>query len=57
MTPSSIIIGIVASSAILGIILYLTVKADWSKVIGKWFPWTTFQERTDSSGYNRDDNN
>jgi membrane protein DedA with SNARE-associated domain len=56
-TPSSIIIGIVASGAILGIILYLTVKADWSKIIGKWFPWTTFQERTDSSGYNRDDNN
>jgi hypothetical protein len=55
--PSSIIIGIVASGVILGIILYLTVKADWSKIIGKWFPWTTFQERTDSSRYNRDDNN
>ena len=56
-TPSNIIIGIVASGAILGIILYLTVKADWSKIIGKWFPWTTFQENTDSSGHNRDDNN
>jgi membrane protein DedA with SNARE-associated domain len=56
-TPSSIIIIGIVASAILGIILYLTLKADWSKIIGKWFPWTTFQERTDSSGYNRDDNN
>ena len=38
-TPSQIIIGIAAGVAILAIMLYLTIKADWAKIIGKWFPW------------------
>ena len=43
-TPSQIIIGIAAGVAILAIILYLTIKADWAKIIGKWFPWAIVKE-------------
>ena len=43
-TPSQIIIGIAAGVAILGIILYLTIKADWANIIGKWFPWAIVKE-------------
>jgi membrane protein DedA with SNARE-associated domain len=51
-TPFNIIIGIVASGAVLGIILYLIVKADWAKIIGKLFPWTNIQEGSDSDRSN-----
>ena len=43
-TPSQIIIGIATGVAILVIILYLTIKADWAKIIGKWFPWAIVKE-------------
>jgi membrane protein DedA with SNARE-associated domain len=35
----SIIIIAVTTVALLVLILYLTFKVDWTKVIGKWFPW------------------
>ena len=34
---------IVWGAVILGGILYLFLKIDWGKVIGKWFPWTTVE--------------
>jgi membrane protein DedA with SNARE-associated domain len=35
------LIGItIASIAVLGIIVYFTLKIDWAKIIGRWFPWT-----------------
>jgi membrane protein DedA with SNARE-associated domain len=43
-TTPSLIIGIAAGVAILAIILYLTIKADWAKIIGKWFPWAIVKE-------------
>ena len=29
-----------STAVILAIILYLSLKLDWAKIIGKWFPWT-----------------
>jgi membrane protein DedA with SNARE-associated domain len=48
-TPFNIIIEIVASGAVLAIILYLTVKADWAKIIGKLFPWANIEEEGSDS--------
>ncbi len=39
-----LIIGVVGSTVILGVILYLLLRVDWGKIIGKWFPWTTVEE-------------
>ena len=33
-----IIIG-VASVAVMGVILYFTLKLDWGRLLGRWFPW------------------
>ena len=30
----------IASIAALGVIIYFTLKIDWAKIIGHWFPWT-----------------
>ena len=32
-------VGIIASVVVLAIIVYISVRVDWAKVIGKWFPW------------------
>ena len=35
----SLILITIASIIVLGIIIYISLKIDWGKVIGKWFPW------------------
>lgn len=39
MDPLFVTLGIIASIAILVIIVYLSIRVDWARVIGKWFPW------------------
>jgi membrane protein DedA with SNARE-associated domain len=41
--PFYLIIGAISIAVILGAILYLFIKIDWGKIIGKWFPWTTLE--------------
>jgi hypothetical protein len=41
------IIEAVISIGIVGITLYLIVKMDWAKLIGKWFPWAIKEEEDD----------
>jgi hypothetical protein len=43
--PTTIIITIILSSTGILITLYLLVKVNWNKIIGKRFPWT----RTDNT--------
>ncbi len=42
-SPFYLIIGGICLVGILGGILYLFIKIDWGKIIGKWFPWTTLE--------------
>ena len=51
-SPIYLIVVVVASALILGVILYLSLKIDWAKIIGKWFPWTL----TDESDEKKSDN-
>jgi membrane protein YqaA with SNARE-associated domain len=37
-----------STAVILAIILYLSLKLDWAKIIGKWFPWTLSDESSSS---------
>jgi membrane protein DedA with SNARE-associated domain len=46
------IVIVVASALILGIILYLSLKIDWAKIIGKWFPWTLTDETDEKKANN-----
>lgn len=41
--PVYLIVGVIGAFIILGGTLYLFLKIDWSKIIGKWFPWTTVE--------------
>jgi membrane protein DedA with SNARE-associated domain len=51
-SPIYLIVVVVASALILGVILCLSLKIDWAKIIGKWFPWTL----TDESDEKKADN-
>ena len=45
------LVALVGSTAvILTVILYLSLKLDWAKIIGKWFPWTLTDEGSSSEG-------
>jgi len=46
--PASLIIAAVVSIAILGVLVYYSLKIDWAKLIGRWFPWTLKDEENDS---------
>ena len=37
---TSLVIAAVVSIAILGVVVYYSLKIDWAKLIGRWFPWT-----------------
>jgi membrane protein DedA with SNARE-associated domain len=39
LDPLYFTLGIIASVVVLGIIVFLYIRLDWEKVIGKWFPW------------------
>lgn len=38
--PTWLIVGAIASIVVLGVIVYLSLRIDWAKIIGRWFPWT-----------------
>ena len=37
--PLFLALGIVASVVLLVVIVYLSVRVDWARIFGKWFPW------------------
>jgi len=41
---TGIIIGVVVSIAILGVTVYYSLRVDWARIIGKWFPWALEDE-------------
>lgn len=34
----------VASIAVMGVIIYYSLKIDWGKLIGRWFPWAVTED-------------
>lgn len=50
--PAMLIIVAVASIAALGLVIYFSLRIDWAKIIGRWFPWAI----EDSSSDDKKDN-
>ena len=51
INPLYLTLGIIASLGVVVSIVYLSIRMDWAKVIGKWFPWAV------DNSYNNDDSN
>jgi membrane protein DedA with SNARE-associated domain len=43
-----------STAAILAVVLYFSLKLDWGKIIGKYFPWTLTDESSSSNGSRED---
>ena len=47
--PMYLTVGIIVSVVILIIVVYLSIRVDWAKVIGRWFPWAIDSPDSDES--------
>jgi membrane protein DedA with SNARE-associated domain len=55
---TSLIIAAIVSTVVVTVIVYFSLRIDWSRVIGKWFPWTLKNNNEeDEEEKDRNDNN
>ena len=47
VNPLYLVTGAIVSAAVMGLIIYFSLRIDWSKIIGKWFPWTLSESAAD----------
>jgi membrane protein DedA with SNARE-associated domain len=45
VNPLYLVTAAIVSAAVMGLIIYFSLRIDWARIIGKWFPWT-LNERT-----------
>jgi membrane protein DedA with SNARE-associated domain len=54
---TSLIIAAIVSAAVLAVVVYFSLKIDWARVIGRWFPWAlkngNEEEENDNNNHNK----
>ena len=56
---TSLIIAAIVSIIVLAIVVYFSLRIDWAKVVGRWFPWAlknSNEEEDDLNDKNKDNN-
>lgn len=56
---TSLIIAAIVSTIVLAIVVYFSLRIDWAKVVGRWFPWAlknSNEEEDDLNDNNKDNN-
>ena len=56
---TSLIIAAIVSTIVLAIVVYFSLRIDWAKVVGRWFPWAlknSNEEEDDPTDNNKDNN-
>jgi len=57
---TSLIIAAIVSTTVLAVVVYFSLRIDWAKVIGRWFPWalknSNEEEEEDLNDSNKDNN-
>ena len=54
---TSLIIAAIVSTIVLAVVVYFSLRIDWAKVIGRWFPWAlknSNEEEEDLNDNNKD---
>jgi membrane protein DedA with SNARE-associated domain len=57
---TSLIIAAIVSTIVLAVVVYFSLRIDWAKVIGRWFPWAlknSNEEEEENLNDNNKDNN
>jgi hypothetical protein len=52
---TSLIIAAIVSMIVLAVVVYFSLRIDWAKVIGRWFPWALKNGNEEEDDHN--DNN
>jgi hypothetical protein len=47
----------VVSIAVLGVIVYYSLRIDWARIIGRWFPWAVDDDGNKDEGDDGDKGN
>ena len=55
--PIGLIIAAIASIVVLGVVVYFSLRIDWGKLIGRWFPWALKDDLENEKGGNSADEN
>jgi len=56
---TSLIIAAIVSTIVLAIVVYFSLRIDWAKAVGRWFPWAlkdSNEEEDDLNDNNKDNN-
>lgn len=53
---TGLIIAAVVSIAVLGVIVYYSLRIDWARIIGRWFPWAVDDDYDGKKDKGNDDN-
>ena len=56
---TALFIAALVSTIVLAIVVYFSLRIDWAKVVGRWFPWAlknSNEEEDDPSDNNKDNN-
>jgi hypothetical protein len=54
---TSLIIAGIGSIVVLAIIVYFSLRIDWAKVIGRWFPWALKEDNEEEREEHHKDKN
>ena len=47
ITPVYLVTAAIVTAAVMGLIIYFSLRIDWAKIIGRWFPWTISESTAD----------
>jgi uncharacterized oligopeptide transporter (OPT) family protein len=54
---TSLIIAAIVSIIVLAIVVYFSLRIDWARVIGRWFPWALKNGNEEGEEEDHKDNN
>ena len=54
---TSLIVAAIASAIVLAVIVYFSLRIDWARIIGRWFPWALENNNDDEEEDHKEDNN
>jgi membrane protein DedA with SNARE-associated domain len=53
---TSLIIAAIVSATVLAVVVYFSLRIDWARVIGRWFPWALKNDNEEDDDHKEDNN-
>jgi len=53
---TSLIIAAIVSAIVLAVVVYFSLRIDWARIIGRWFPWALKNNNEEEDDHHKDNN-